>query len=329
MQVSLPVPTVPDRMRPLIDDPRWPGLSRKVNHRTNWVTTMVLPWEAGRRDNGFHFPTDEPPCQLNLHGRVLHWATKVTAASANLQPEQWYITPDDDDMTAGEQGTLDAFVAQMRGILGESNPVTAAYRRAVEMAQEHPDQAVVLQFQYGDAGPDVSALYHTSNVDRLPPLTQLLVWPHSTDAPKALPVEDGMRDALAFPTLFPHGTGGYNPNAKTRRDKKVTLVMFGAYLTFQQPYHFSCSPRVVQEWLLHVWNQAENYRLQYYYDRGDVRVVQPAQARRGHTGSKASFIPDGFAGGVCLGSPHAALQRNIRKAPVMPAACVQVRGTTA
>ena len=141
------------------------------------------------------------------------------------------------------------------------------------------------------------------------------------------------RDArgFAFPTLFPNSTGGYNPKARTRRGKKVTLVMFGAYLTFQQPYHFSyaCSQRVVQEWLLHVCNQAENYRLQYYYDRGDLRVVQPAQARRGHTGSKASFIPDGIAGGVCLRSPQTALQRDPCETPVMSGTCVQGRGTTA
>ena len=51
---------------------------------------------------------------------------KGDGASANLQPEHWYITPDDDDMMAGEQDTLDAFVAQMRGILGETLEISAA-----------------------------------------------------------------------------------------------------------------------------------------------------------------------------------------------------------
>jgi hypothetical protein len=165
MQVKVPLPRLTQALAAVVADARFPSAARAINHQCNYVTTFVAP----RAGQGFHEPL-QPPCLLNLHGTVHHWLRSeqvqpdAPVADAGLAMEQWWTTPD-----APGEDRIEDLVHDFRAGLLESNPITAELVRACELSTDQPTSHVALRFQHGDAGPDVSAVYHCGTADRVPP----------------------------------------------------------------------------------------------------------------------------------------------------------------
>jgi hypothetical protein len=299
-QVQLAVPPLPSAVAPVFDDPLFPAAARTINHRCNYVTTYVSP-QQGR---AFHEPA-RPPCLLNLHGTVYHWLRSREGAAgsnavidANLAMEQWWTTPDSHEPDSATHRLVRSF----RSGLLNCNPVTKELVRACQLSNRDPSQHIALRFQHGDAGPDVSAVYHTGSADRMPPHLQLCKWAAGSERPRCQPLRHGEADALSFGTLFPSTTGLYHQDLRLTTGKRLTRAQWARHLLFRKVPHIERQPRVFREFLLHVWNEVENERLQFFQ-----RCIGPgeddpdptdAQAEGVDSVDCASFIPAAFTGGV-------------------------------
>jgi hypothetical protein len=306
------LPETPDAFEELMEDRDFTELERKLNHASKWVTTLVLPKpDSGGR--GFHFPK-EVPCLLNLHGVVSHFMRAVRQpashgddddapllADINNSITQWWVTPEQPGVGDAK---LDSMASTFQSILASSNPVTVGLRRACELQREGGGvKHIIMQFQYGDTGPDVSAVYHTPDPDNKPPKLMHLVWPRGTPEKeaKSRTVRQGEVDALTFPVLFPTGKGAYNPKAMCKSGKRVTRCMWTRYIlchTHSIPQFARCQ-RSVQEWVLHCWNEIEVDRLSFY--RNTARELSAVReedlANDPNTPGRPSHIPASFMGG--------------------------------
>jgi hypothetical protein len=269
------------------------------------VTTFVAP----RGGRAFHDPQQQP-CLLNLHGTVYHWlrSAKTTpdtdVADARIAMEQWWTTADAEDDTI-----IADLVERFRTGLLQCNPITAQLVRASELAGIAPHRHVALQFQHGDTGPDVSVVYHTASANRVPPELLLCKWAVGCERPCCKPLQHGDVDNLAFVTIFPAADGAYHANLRLTNGRRMTRSQWVRHLLFHRVPHIVRQPRVFQEFLLHVWNEVENQRLQYFRncigpavgDGPDNTVLDNEDD--GVSIGSASFIPAAFTGGALLYSP--------------------------
>jgi hypothetical protein len=111
--------------------------------------------------------------------------------------------------------------------------------------------------------PDVSALYHT-NSDLLPPHILLSKWPKDNARPKSVALKHGEVGCLSFPLLFLFADSGYHPGLTLFNNRRMTRAQWLWYLIFNTPPHFVRQPRVLQEFILHVWNEIGNERRKYF-----------------------------------------------------------------
>jgi hypothetical protein len=200
-QVQLAVPPLPTAVAHVFDDPLFPAAARTINHRCNYVTTYVSP-QQGR---AFHEPA-RPPCLLNLHGTVYHWLRSREGAAgsnavvdSNLAMEQWWTTPDSHE----PDSATDRLVRSFRSALLNCNLVTKELVRACELSNRDPSKHIALRFQHGDAGPDVSAVYHTGSADRMPPHLQLCKWAAGSERPRCQPLRHGCHGCHRMPWIRP------------------------------------------------------------------------------------------------------------------------------
>jgi hypothetical protein len=179
LQVQFKLPEAPRALQEIFGRPDFPKAARAVNHYCNFVTTRVVP----RTGRAFHEPL-KPPCLLNLHGTVYHWLRSADSMTeVNLSMEQWWMTPDPSTSTAVEELTT-----RCRRVLQVCNPVTNALLRTTDLAAAAHKRTVALRFEYNDAGPDVSAVYHTTD-NSLPPYLHLCKWPKGDNRPFTQPLK--------------------------------------------------------------------------------------------------------------------------------------------
>jgi uncharacterized protein YndB with AHSA1/START domain len=118
----------------------------------------------------------------------------------NIGLEQWWVTP---DRPHADQDAVDAFVQQCRAVLSEG-AIAHGLLRACELHEHASERAVVLRFDNDDAGPEVSALYHTADQDRMPPDVTPVVWPHKDGGQRSRPLTDDEAFPLTYPLLLTH-----------------------------------------------------------------------------------------------------------------------------
>lgn len=299
-KVRTPLPELSEDYVALVNHAKWPQLARSVNHACNFVTTLVLPQRAAG-GRGFHEPV-APPCLLNLHGRVTHWLRPISSdlQNVNTDIEQWWMTPEELDSALDDE--RNQLITYLRALLERDNPVTRELVRACELHRSNDHHYVALKFQFGDAGPEVSAVYHTQDPDNRPPQLIMLAFPKNAPT-QARRLRHGEVDALTFPALFPTGRGAYNDDAKTTTNRKLTRAMHTRYLMYNEDKlpQFLRSSRLVQEWLLHTWNEIETERLAFFYnaaDRDTLHSITAAElAQDAHAEGRPSHIPAQFTGG--------------------------------
>jgi hypothetical protein len=160
----------------------------------------------------------------------------------------------------------------------------------------------VLRFDHDDAGPEVSALYHTADQDRMPPDVTPVVWPRRDGGRGSRQLTDDEVFPLTYPLLFPDARCGYDSHAKTASGKRLTLTMWGTYLLYNMPWHFQRCPRLTQELFLHVWNRVETLRLNFFYNSSACERQQVLNDNVHAPHQRSSFIPYQFCGGARLTS---------------------------
>jgi hypothetical protein len=202
VQVHLPLPSAP--LLRIFNRPDFPEAARSVNYHFYFVTTHF----THRSGKGFHEPYSRP-CLLKRHGVVYHWLrSSAIVQDVKLSLDQWWTTPD--DQTAP---SVQKLIGLCQDLLWQINPITNHLLHTCELAQCAGSQAVALRFQYGNTGPDVPAIYHSTG-NTLPPRVLLLTWPKDQPRPHSKPIKHGEVDCLAFPLLFPCANSGYDPNLK-------------------------------------------------------------------------------------------------------------------
>ena len=203
--------------------------------------------------------------------------------------EQYWVTPDPGDKFDEEAQQL---LAKFRAVIETNHPIARELHAACALAalpgMEQHD--VCLQFARGDAGPQVSAVFHTRDPDRLPPEMQPAVWPRNTAAPTAQPVDALTGCALACPALLPGGLGNVHPD--------LSVADFVRYLAMQAPGlpQFQLCPRVFQELLLTAWNATDCKRLGFFYNRHTARAYGIGAD---DDGADADFAADAAADDDC------------------------------
>ena len=161
--------------------------------------------------------------------------------------------------------------------LRHCNPATRALLSARQLAlqPETRHQDVYIEWQYGDAGPDVSAIFRTVQPDGVPPDAWQYTWRLQDGQPRSCKLPRSMSDTLTFPTLSPTGAGMFRPGLTNYDPEQgrfldaapgrvVTVTQAARYMLYGMPWWWRRSARVVQEYMLHQFNAAESQRLAYF-----------------------------------------------------------------
>lgn len=249
------------------------------------------------------------PFVHQIHLQVIRWLrsplsrdVRVPIYDVRNAMEQYWVTPDN----AHYGATGAALLVNFRTLLAEHNPVAATLRAACELALDPSvqEQDICLKFLNDDAGPEVSAVYHTRDPDHLPPEVQPVIWPIGEGPPKAKPVSALQGNMLAYPALFPTGC--------TALGDSISPLEYARYLMYHAPLtemrQFQLSPRVFQEWLLSSWNAVENNRLRFFYNQhsaSSVGLGAEEDAAGGMDGDDGVAADDAAAAGADAGEPGA------------------------
>ena len=193
--------------------------------------------------------------------------------------EQFWVTPD-----GGWCEEAWEHLAFFRGIIAEHHSMAGVLFQAAQLRDQPgmEQHDIILHFPDGDAGPEVSAVFHSASPDKLPPHMQAVVWPRDADKPKGQPVDELVGNVLTYPALWPYGL--------TKVNRAVPLLDYARYLIHQMGRpdkleHWRLSPRLVQEWLLSVWSVTESRKLSFYYNAHSARSL-------GHGGDDEAYDGD-------------------------------------
>ena len=293
----------PELLELCCDSSAWADGHRRINHKASFTTTHVT---------GPGFKEPPSPCTLNLAGQVCIDPAAVAQKGSEvpsspltvnlpvqivrwIRPanpdvpmpiydvrnamEQFWVTPD-----AGAVGWDEVaweHLAAFRDIIATHHSMANLLFEAAQLRDQPgmEQHDVVLSFPDGDAGPEVSAVFHSASPDRLPPHMQVVVWPRNAERPKGQPVDELVGNVLTYPALWPYGLTNLNCN--------VPLLDYARFLIHHMPgpgpesddpdelKHWRLSPRLVQEWLLSVWSVTESRKLSFYYNAHSAGTLNP------------------------------------------------------